>query len=208
MPRKNHPSGFALIETLLVVVILAMVGFIGWYVWHAKQDTDKTFSDTNKSTSALGTVSNFAECEKAKGSVIGQTFPEKCVTKDGKTFTSTITINPGGVMMPTKAAADSPTPAAGTCLTTGGSVVTVTLSEGVPDPRCTRVTASQTLKVVNPTSKMVTVTLGSQSVDLAPGQSGPITVPFGDYLEAGDHVMKTAPALYGGSGPEIYLPAS
>lgn len=35
-------SGFAVVETLLVVVLLGIIGFTGWYVWHTKQLTDST----------------------------------------------------------------------------------------------------------------------------------------------------------------------
>ncbi len=106
----------------------------------------------------------------------------------------------------TKAAPDSSAPAAGTCMTTNGDMVMVTLAEGVPEPRCSQVTAAQTLTVANPGTTDVTVTLGGQSVVVPAGKSGVIAVPFGDYLQPGDHVMQTG--LYGSSGPEVYLPPS
>lgn len=40
-------KGFALLESLLIIVILAILGFTGWYVWHAKQNTDKIASQNN-----------------------------------------------------------------------------------------------------------------------------------------------------------------
>jgi len=88
IPQKQ--SGFAAIETALVIIILGMIAFTGWFVWHSKQVTDKTLSDTAKSSPGViqaKKVTNFAECKKAPGSKILTSFPEQCVTKDGKTFT-------------------------------------------------------------------------------------------------------------------------
>lgn len=44
--RKNQ-KGFSLIEALLILVIVGILGGTGWYVWHAKQDTDETLSAVN-----------------------------------------------------------------------------------------------------------------------------------------------------------------
>jgi|GEM_PF-1359751 len=48
MKKLNSP-GFAAIEALLVVIILGLVGFTGWFVWHSKQVSDKTLTDASKS---------------------------------------------------------------------------------------------------------------------------------------------------------------
>jgi hypothetical protein len=50
---KTKQSGFAVLEGLLILVIVVMVAGIGYYVWHAKQQTDKTLtqaSNTNQVT--------------------------------------------------------------------------------------------------------------------------------------------------------------
>jgi len=41
-------KGFALIESLLIILILVIVAFAGYYVWHTQQNTDKVNSDTLK----------------------------------------------------------------------------------------------------------------------------------------------------------------
>jgi len=209
MKVRQRQSGFSVVQVLLIVIALGILGFTGYFVYQSQQNTNKTLNNTNKvaqggSAPRVSAVTNFAECQKAAGSKMLETYPEQCVTKTGKTFTDTSE----AVASPSssKAAADSPTPAAGTCETVSGGTVTVKLTEGVPDPRCSQVTASQTLSVVNPTSQVVTVTLGGQSITISPGKTGTIASPFGDYLQTGDHVIQTG--LYGGSGPEIYLPAS
>ena len=39
-------SGFAVIELLLSLVVLSIIGFTGYYVWHAQKNTDKTLDQT------------------------------------------------------------------------------------------------------------------------------------------------------------------
>ncbi len=209
MKLQQRQAGFSIIQTLLVMIVLVILGFTGYFVYQSQQNTNKTLSNTNKvvqgnSTPTTSPVTDFAGCKQAAGSKLLETYPEQCLTKAGKTFTDTKEIvSPPAI---TKAAAESPTPAVGTCETSSTSVVTIKLTEGVPDPRCSQVLASQTLSVVNPTAQAVAVTLGGQSVTIPAGKTGVISVPFGDYLQTGDHVMQTG--LYGDSGPEIYLPAN
>ena len=47
---NKRQSGFALIEGLLIILILAIIGFGGYYVWHTQKQTDKTL-DTAAATS-------------------------------------------------------------------------------------------------------------------------------------------------------------
>jgi len=111
--KKSNQSGFAAVEAFLVVIILGIVGFTGWYVWHSKQATDKTLNNAAKSAPATAQakkVASFADCKKAAGSKTLTTSPEQCVTKDGKTFTDTnastssaqqyLTIKEWGVKLP------------------------------------------------------------------------------------------------------------
>jgi len=99
---------------------------------------------------------------------------------------------------------DADLPAAGICAGTDTSVVEVVLNADVPSPRCTEVTADQRLVVRNATTDAVTVTLADFRVTVAPGESELLDRPFGDYLAPGVHRVSTG-ALYGGSGPEIWL---
>jgi Tfp pilus assembly protein PilV len=64
--KNKHESGFSGIETLLVVLIIAVLGFGGYAVWHSRQSksssyqalsTDLTKTATN--STPLQTVSNF-----------------------------------------------------------------------------------------------------------------------------------------------------
>jgi hypothetical protein len=57
MARQNNQSGFAVLETVLILVIVGLVGFTGWYVWHSKQTTEKTYTQsTNTINSSVNTT--------------------------------------------------------------------------------------------------------------------------------------------------------
>lgn len=47
---KKTQSGFALVESLLIILILVIIGFGGYYVWHSQKQTNKTL-DTAATTS-------------------------------------------------------------------------------------------------------------------------------------------------------------
>jgi hypothetical protein len=54
---KKNQEGFSVVEGLLIVVIVGMLGGVGWYVWHSQQQVDKTYSQTSNSSVAPKKVS-------------------------------------------------------------------------------------------------------------------------------------------------------
>jgi cytoskeletal protein RodZ len=42
MTKGKSDSGFGLVEGLLILVVVGILGFTGWFVWHSKQTADKT----------------------------------------------------------------------------------------------------------------------------------------------------------------------
>ncbi len=39
--RKNY-QGFTLVEVLLIIIVLTLISFAGWYVWHTNKNDNKT----------------------------------------------------------------------------------------------------------------------------------------------------------------------
>jgi hypothetical protein len=50
--RKNQ-NGFSAIEAVLILVILGIVGFTGYFVWHTKQNTDKSLASNNSTAPVI-----------------------------------------------------------------------------------------------------------------------------------------------------------
>ncbi|MEJ0073554.1 MAG: hypothetical protein WDN27_05810 [Candidatus Saccharibacteria bacterium] len=90
LPRDQ--KGFATVELILVVIVLVIVGFTGWFVWHSTQAANRDYSANPSSgtSSKSSTVKTFAECKAAAGSIMQETYPEVCVTKSGQRFTDTL----------------------------------------------------------------------------------------------------------------------
>ncbi|TAH33970.1 hypothetical protein EYC59_04095 [Candidatus Saccharibacteria bacterium] len=51
--HKTNQSGFSTVEAILILVVVAILGFTGWFVWNSQKNTDKTTADTNKSQPAI-----------------------------------------------------------------------------------------------------------------------------------------------------------
>ncbi len=73
--KKLNPKGFTAIEVMIIIFIFGVIGGAGWYVWQKKQNNDK-----------LNAISTFAACKADKDSRLQESYPEVCVTKNGKSF--------------------------------------------------------------------------------------------------------------------------
>jgi cytoskeletal protein RodZ len=47
--KLKNQSGFSAVEALLVLIVIGILGFTGWFVYHAKQTSDKNYSTANSS---------------------------------------------------------------------------------------------------------------------------------------------------------------
>ncbi len=92
-------------------------------------------------------------------------------------------------------------PASGICTSFGGGVVTITLNQDIPDPRCAKIRPDQTLSVANNTQNTLRVTIGDFARSLQPGETWSILVPLGDYLAVGVHQLSVYPCC----GAELWL---
>lgn len=89
MKRYKSERGAGAVELVLILLVVAIVGFVGWFVWQSQQSVDKTYTDAAKTTATASksAVTSFTACKSATGSMMLETYPEQCVTKDGKKFT-------------------------------------------------------------------------------------------------------------------------
>lgn len=83
MTHKRNQSGFAVIEAVLVLIIVGILCFTGYFVWHAKQNTDKSLDAANNSEQA-----KLSPKKIATGSKNG----EPCDLEDGSKGT-TLTVH-------------------------------------------------------------------------------------------------------------------
>jgi hypothetical protein len=91
---------------------------------------------------------------------------------------------------------DASNPAAGTCLSTTGGVVTVTIGspDNVPNPRCAMVHADQRVGVVNVGATAANITIGRHFMARVPAHGGyTFTDAVGGYLAPGVHYLKFSP---------------
>lgn len=96
--------------------------------------------------------------------------------------------------------ADSP--AAGICAEPEDPIVTVSLVQDLPSPRCMKVTPGQRLNIKNATAQSLQARLGSFEVTLAPNQEATFEADLGAYLAPGVHIIIVSGSA---SGPEIWL---
>ena|SRR5436190_13360642 len=91
--KLGSRSGFTLVEGLLLIMAVGIIGFTGWYVWSSKSKTESSYNNSVHSSSnapKTSAIKSFEDCKAAAGSKMLETYPEQCVSKDGKRYT-----NPG-----------------------------------------------------------------------------------------------------------------
>lgn len=85
--RKRDGDGFALAETLLVLVIIALIGFVGWFVIRAKHNTDKTL-DTGSSQASSGKSGGGSDNQSLQDDLSDINSANNQITKDLNTSNS------------------------------------------------------------------------------------------------------------------------
>lgn len=77
---NRNQKGFSPVEVLLIIVVLGLVGGVGWYVWSQK-DTDKKSNSENSITTKASDVTNFYDCFDKVGQ-FNPGKPQTCIYQD------------------------------------------------------------------------------------------------------------------------------
>lgn len=56
---KKNQNGFTLIETLLILIMLLLICFAGWWVWQSKNKTEKTLESTSNSSQSTQPMTKY-----------------------------------------------------------------------------------------------------------------------------------------------------
>jgi type II secretory pathway pseudopilin PulG len=70
---NKDQKGLALLESLLILVIVALIGFIGWYVWNSNKKTNVSLNNANKSSNVAPQIK---AAKKSSGSNTSATTSE------------------------------------------------------------------------------------------------------------------------------------
>jgi hypothetical protein len=153
-------------------------------------------------------IKNFDDCLRA-GNPVMESQPEQCRTADGRLFVKMAPPQPqdrgGQVAAKPPLPADAQQPAAGICADPpDGDIVTVSVNQDVPSPRCQVVRGAQMLEISNNTTETVKLWFGDGDrveFEIAAGQDYRHGFIFERFLEPGVHFMYGLPY----SGTEIVL---
>jgi hypothetical protein len=55
---KSGQKGFTVVETLLVLILISIIGFTGYYVWHTQNNSNSSYNNADRSNSNTPTSTN------------------------------------------------------------------------------------------------------------------------------------------------------
>jgi Tfp pilus assembly protein PilV len=61
---NRNQSGFSTVEIILIIVIVGAIGLVGWFVYHTKQNSDKTLNQATSTSQNAGP--RFAKPKESK----------------------------------------------------------------------------------------------------------------------------------------------
>lgn len=84
---KKTQKGFALLETLLILIVIGILGAVGWYALHTKHQTDQILSQADKISQSTPAESSSAAYFKC---VSNPDEPNNAGVIDKKTYACTV----------------------------------------------------------------------------------------------------------------------
>ena len=87
---KNQ-RGFAIVEGMLLLLLAAVIGGVGWFVWSSNKNANDSLSSAGRVNEGdapkIAPVDSYQDCLKFKTSTLNEkTIPMTCTTKAGKKF--------------------------------------------------------------------------------------------------------------------------
>ena len=102
---KNNQLGFSAVEALLIVVITAIIGFTGWYVWQSKNKTNTSLSNAANSQ----TINQTTTADKKLTATATTAKPKSSSSRKASTSTSGSTTTSSSSAKSTTHASTNPT---------------------------------------------------------------------------------------------------
>lgn len=169
--RKDQ-QGFGAVEALLILVIVAIVAFVGWFVYHSNQKASNTLSTANQSNSNANVVdttsTKTATAAGARAKVIAtylksqtsanlKSYVDKHVTNGDFTAAFKASVDSGSALVansslnPVYCAATAPSGFKVASTSLSGDTATVTLSQVYSNKTSVSQAPQLTMKYVNHT---------------------------------------------------------
>ncbi len=82
--RRQNEQGFTPLILVVLVLVVLVAGFAGWRI--VSSLNQPRMSHSNKRDKKPVQNVDFENCKRAAGSVVQESYPETCVTKDGRSF--------------------------------------------------------------------------------------------------------------------------
>lgn len=80
--------GFAALEGLLILIIIAIISGTGYFVWHSKQQTDKALNDAAKSSQSTSQIKSKEDSSDIN--LIATAIVDKCISMNSSTSASSL----------------------------------------------------------------------------------------------------------------------
>jgi predicted negative regulator of RcsB-dependent stress response len=68
--NQADENGFSAVESILVLVIVAAIGLLGWYVYHVRQNTNGLYNATNSTSPNFGSKKAIATGDTSNSALV------------------------------------------------------------------------------------------------------------------------------------------
>jgi type II secretory pathway pseudopilin PulG len=101
MARRQKQSGFTVVEVLLGLILIAIIGFAGYYVWHSQKKTDDTKNTADKTSQSTLNDSSAQQLSETYTNPVGHfsvNYPSGWTLKQAKTVNDSVSPYAGATL--------------------------------------------------------------------------------------------------------------